>query len=162
MLQKPITKRTVLAVLPSDHDRAFLQSTFNPSSWELLFSRSLQEARTALLAPSIEVVVSEVSFSDGHCWQDLLHQIQKLESPPPLIVTDRLADEALWAEVLNLGGYDLLMKPFDALEVLRVVTMACRYREIQREPHTVLRKPPKPAANYTALVTEARSAVAGR
>ena len=161
MLQKPITRRTVLAVLPSDHDRALLQSIFNSSSWELLFSRSLPEARTALLAPSIEVVVSEVSFSDGHCWKDLLRQIQKLESPPPLIVTDRLADEALWAEVLNLGGYDLLMKPFDALEVLRVVTMACRYRENQREPRTVLRKPPTLTARDTLSATHARSAVVG-
>jgi hypothetical protein len=28
--------------------------------------------------------------------------------------------------VLNLGGYDLLMKPFTALEVSRVVQMAAR------------------------------------
>ena len=41
-----------------------------------------------------------------------------------LIVTDRLADERLWAEVLNLGGYDLLLKPFDPEEVLRVVNSA--------------------------------------
>jgi DNA-binding response OmpR family regulator len=27
----------------------------------------------------------------------------------------------LWAEVLNLGGYDVLSKPFDPVEVRRVV-----------------------------------------
>ncbi len=31
----------------------------------------------------------------------------------PLIVTDRLANEALWSEVLNLGGYDVVAKPFE-------------------------------------------------
>jgi hypothetical protein len=30
----------------------------------------------------------------------------------------------LWAEVLNLGGYDLLMKPFEEAEVYRVVGLA--------------------------------------
>ena len=49
--------------------------------------------------------------------------------PPQLIVADRLADDALWAEVLNLGGYDLLMTPFEPEEVLRVVSMAWDFRE---------------------------------
>jgi len=41
-----------------------------------------------------------------------------------VIVADRLADEALWTEALNLGCYDVLMTPFDAQKVLRVVAMA--------------------------------------
>ena len=41
-----------------------------------------------------------------------------------MIVTSRLADDRLWAEVLNLGGYDVLAKPFDASEVARVVGTA--------------------------------------
>jgi len=32
-----------------------------------------------------------------------------------------MADDALWAEVLNLGGYNVLAKPFDSREVFRVV-----------------------------------------
>jgi hypothetical protein len=32
----------------------------------------------------------------------------------------------LWAEVLNLGGYDVLLKPFDRAEVVRVAGMAWR------------------------------------
>ncbi len=39
-------------------------------------------------------------------------------------MTDRLADERLWSEVLNLGGYDVLLKPFEPGEVLRVVNSA--------------------------------------
>ena len=44
--------------------------------------------------------------------------------PPMFIVTSRLADDALWAEVLNVGGYDLLLKPFRAEEVIRMVHVA--------------------------------------
>jgi DNA-binding response OmpR family regulator len=42
-------------------------------------------------------------------------------------VTSRVADDSLWAEVLNLGAYDLLMKPFDLTEVFRVVSLAWRH-----------------------------------
>jgi hypothetical protein len=39
-------------------------------------------------------------------------------------VFSRLADESLWARVLNLGGFDVLMTPFEAEEVLRVTFAA--------------------------------------
>lgn len=41
-----------------------------------------------------------------------------------MIVASRLADERLWAEVLNVGGYDLLVKPFEKDEVAWVVGLA--------------------------------------
>jgi DNA-binding response OmpR family regulator len=89
------------------------------------FVHAFRETLTAL-SPLPGVVISEGRLSDGHCWKDLLLKLQKMEDPPPLIVADRLADERLWAEVLNLGGYDLLVIPFDAKEVLHVVNTACR------------------------------------
>jgi FixJ family two-component response regulator len=50
----------------------------------------------------------------------------------PVIVTSRLADDCLWAEVLNLGSYDLLMKPFDGEETVRVLAMAMRQAQNAR------------------------------
>ena len=41
-------------------------------------------------------------------------------------MTSRLADEHLWAEALNLGAYDLLAKPFDRMEAMRVLDAAWR------------------------------------
>jgi DNA-binding NtrC family response regulator len=69
------------------------------------------------------VVISDQRLADGD-WRDLLSDLQKEREGLPLIVSSRLADDRLWAEVLNLGGYDLLMKPFSATEVARVVRMA--------------------------------------
>jgi len=70
------------------------------------------------------VVVCEQVLADGD-WRDLLKDLQsEQQMPPPLIVLSKRADDRLWAEVLNLGGYDLLIKPFAAMEVSRVVKMA--------------------------------------
>ena len=71
------------------------------------------------------VVICEQNLPDG-TWQDLLGDLQSLSRPPMLIVCSLLADDRLWAEVLNIGGYDVLMKPFQAIEVARVVRMAAR------------------------------------
>jgi DNA-binding NtrC family response regulator len=69
------------------------------------------------------VVVCDHVLPDGD-WRDLLSDLQNVQHMPPLIVSSRLADDRLWAEVLNLGGYDLLTKPFAATEVSRVVKLA--------------------------------------
>ena len=42
-----------------------------------------------------------------------------------VIVTDKQADTRLWAEVLNLGAYDLLTQPYYEPEVRRILSNAC-------------------------------------
>jgi DNA-binding response OmpR family regulator len=69
------------------------------------------------------VVVCERDLPDGS-WKDVLDLTLALCNRPPVIVTSRLADECLWAEVLNLGGYDVLAKPLDEREVYRAVQLA--------------------------------------
>ena len=114
----------LLAVPACAEERNFLHKLFNASGWEIQLAQTFQEVLAAVRKKGVGVLLSECQFSDGHCWKDLLDEIRRLESPPMLIVTDRLADERLWAEVLNLGGYDLLLKPFEPEEVLRVVSSA--------------------------------------
>ncbi|HLK63929.1 MAG TPA: response regulator [Bryobacteraceae bacterium] len=92
---------------------------------------SLHGASSRLQALSVlrqyrpRVVICDQRLSDGD-WRDLLNDLQHQPGGPPLIVSSRLADDRLWAEVLNLGGYDLLTKPFVPSEVNRVVTMAAQ------------------------------------
>ena len=69
------------------------------------------------------LLICDERLEDGD-WKAILDAVMRVACPPRMIVTSRLADERLWAEVLNLGGYDLLAKPFDASEVVRVVGMA--------------------------------------
>jgi DNA-binding response OmpR family regulator len=69
-------------------------------------------------------------------WTDLLDQINILAKAPSLIVASRLADERLWAEALNLGAWDVLVRPFDPLELIRSVKLAWDHwhNEIQTTP----------------------------
>ena len=57
-----------------------------------------------------------------------------LRLAPPLVVTSRLADDYLWSEVLNLGGWDVLAKPFRQQEVLYVLDSACAFTKGLKKP----------------------------
>ena len=90
------------------------------------FARCDSAAAAAILLQKAkpDLVVCEQHLPDGS-WKDVLTACEKLETPPLVLVLSEGADERLWAEVLNLGGYDLLTRPFDRLEVSRVLGMAC-------------------------------------
>jgi DNA-binding response OmpR family regulator len=154
--EKPIANPTILAVFSGIEDRTSLVNIFVQSGWEVRFTCTLSETQAALRASPPGVILSDSRFSDGRGWSDMLNELQKLEDPPPLIVADRLADEHLWAEVLNLGAYDLLTKPFAPKEVLHAVSMACRRRESEqgmgrrRKPATPARHV-APAMKITAI-----------
>lgn len=79
------------------------------------------------------VVVCERDLGDGD-WKDVLEVTASLPNPPPVIVTSRLADEHLWAEVINLGGFDVLAKPLDKHEVSRVLNFAWEHWAAQAYP----------------------------
>ena len=80
---------------------------------------------TTLLKSGPNLVLCEKDLPDG-TWKDVFREAGGLDNPPPVVVVSRLADERLWAEVLNLGGFDVLLKPFEHSEVRRVMGMALR------------------------------------
>jgi len=113
----------VLAVSPSREDHRFLRRLLSAWKWVVHPAHSYAEAAELLSRHSMPVVICECELPDG-TWQDVLNLLNRLEQPALLIVTSAAADDFLWAEVLNLGGYDVLMKPFDPAEVMRVVHLA--------------------------------------
>src|SRR5438477_5001696 len=115
----------VLAVSPLGEDSPSLQRIFRPSRWRLVEAQTCRAAFRFLVDNTWPVIICEQDLSDGN-WKDLLQRTAFLANPPRLIVSNWHADEYLWAEVLNLGGYDVLAKPFDEEEVFRVVGFAWR------------------------------------
>ncbi|MGA2114025.1 MAG: response regulator [Bryobacteraceae bacterium] len=113
-------KLTVLSVSPQDEDHMCLQAIVSHSTWMLLTARDLESTVTMLRHHEIAVVVCERNLSPGR-WIDVLDHIDALPRSPSLIVTSETADDRLWAEVLNLGAWGVLAKPFDRTEVIRSV-----------------------------------------
>jgi hypothetical protein len=119
---------SVLLVSPHEEDFLSLGEILQNSATVLRLATNLGEARRAIDAAPPAAVIG-----DSRDWKDLLQLIQGMPSPPPLIVADRFANERLWGEVLNLGGYDLLTKPFAREEVLHVLKLACHRSQAIRQ-----------------------------
>lgn len=116
----------VLAILPSWEDQNSLSKIFWHSTWNLHHAEVLGHARLLVDEIGAGVVICDCTLADGR-WQDLLRELQRRPVAPSLIVASRQADDALWAEVLNLGGFDVLATPFQAQEVIRSVSLAWRH-----------------------------------
>ena len=116
----------VLSVSPQEDDHASLQRIVNHSNWTLFQANHLAAALKLLRQHDISVVLCEQDLNSA-TWLDLLDHLRELPNAPSLVVTSRSADERLWAEVLNLGAWDVLSKPFDRDEVLRSVGAAWRH-----------------------------------
>jgi DNA-binding response OmpR family regulator len=114
---------TVLVISPVEEDHLILRNLFSHSKWHVDGVSKWESARVHLTLHRTPVVICERDLPDGD-WKEVLTALSEFDDPPLLIITSRLADDYLWAEVLNLGGYDVLMKPFEPAEVFRVVSLA--------------------------------------
>jgi len=123
-----IAQTAALLVSGIEKDHEFLGQVFSQQGWRLYKTRTLESAMDLLSCSPVPVVMTERDLPLGN-WKDVLAAIQQLPQTPLLIVTDRLADEHLWAEVLNLGGYDVLSQPFQVTELLWVFGNAWRTGE---------------------------------
>jgi len=109
-------------------ERLLLREIFRNCGWRLFEASDRRQALQALERNPVRVVITETSLPSGD-WRKVLQDLRKLPVPPQLVVTSRLADDHLWAEVLNIGGFDVLARPLDRDEVERVVASASRHFE---------------------------------
>ena len=113
--------QVLAAASPSGREE--LRRILGHSRWTLREAATLAGARALLDEEPCVVVICEALLADGN-WRQLLDYTMELPMPPPLIVVARAADDYLWMEVLNRGGYNLLAIPIDEREVFRTVSMA--------------------------------------
>jgi len=120
-ISQPHTPTTVLAVSDHTEDLDLLEQTFRETNWRLCRAKCYREAVTILCRDRMPVVICHCCLPDGN-WKDILSQIADLPDAPRLIVASK--ERNLCAEVINLGGYDLLTTPFDQHEVIWAVGCA--------------------------------------
>ena len=144
---------TVLSYSPAENDHAVLEETFRQSSLTLYpncrlalhRSRKLASTIVAVREQSIPIVVCDL---DGHpeAWQEILRATRELSAPPCVIVTSRNADDRLWADLLNGGAFDLLSKPFDQSNVIRILHSAWVHWQNRHGHHEATRELHEPAS----------------
>src|SRR5579883_2036063 len=118
----------VSALLVGDFatDRLLLHDIFRTNRWRLFEARDRRRALECLGKNQVQVVLAESELPTWN-WKRILSDLRRISPAPQLVVTSRTADDYLWAEVLNVGGYDVLPQPLERDEVERVVAAARRH-----------------------------------
>ncbi|MCS7025236.1 MAG: hypothetical protein NZV14_10570 [Bryobacteraceae bacterium] len=121
----PTARTAVLVVTTDPEDLEELRAILPSSDWNLYSAFSVAEAREMLRHHSYPIIITEAGAT-GLMWKTMLGYVSsRLQPPSPkLIVASASADDQLWAEVLNQGGFNVLAKPYDAREVRWVLDQA--------------------------------------
>ncbi len=113
----------ILSISGDRSDHTALRRLVHGMHCRLVTARTCRRALRRLTRNRISIVVCERDLPDG-TWRNILDHTSACSERPFLIVTSRLADERLWAEVLNLGGFDVIAKPFNSREAGYVLQTA--------------------------------------
>jgi DNA-binding NtrC family response regulator len=128
-------KSGILFVSPSANDARSLAEILAGVAIKVRHAESLGVAREVLEREAFGAVLTESRLPDGN-WEDVVALVEKARPGTAVVVTDKLADARLWADVLDSGAYDLLAKPFYSREVQRILCNAVH------EPPRLLRVAP--------------------
>jgi len=115
-----VGRAAMVAAFERDEDQGELEKIIGPCEWKVIRSGTCAAAIDAVERSEPQIVVSGRTFPDGE-WKDIWDRLRARPNPPMFILASRLANESLWSEVLNLGGYDLLLKPLHPEEVVRTI-----------------------------------------
>lgn len=134
----PVTPRAdktaaVLTVSSLDRNRDQLRGVLQQSQFRVVEAGSVREALRQVSRKRIFAIICDSDLPDG-TFHKLLSETNGRAGSPLVIVTSANADEQLWGEVLNLGGYDVLAQPFDDVEIGRVTDAALRQWKLEAEP----------------------------
>jgi DNA-binding NtrC family response regulator len=114
----------VLFISPDSAQAENVTEMLRPATLGLDHAACLADARIMLAKHPYRVILTEAELPDA-VWTDVIDLTYDLGVFPAIIVTRLTADDVFWAEVLNLGAYDLLAQPFDEREVRRILANAC-------------------------------------
>jgi DNA-binding NtrC family response regulator len=74
----------------------------------------------------------------GGTWYEALGQVQLRDPDLPVVVICRTAGEREWIDVLDAGGFDLLVPPFEKFAVLAVLEQAVGSYEVRHQRSLML------------------------
>jgi DNA-binding NtrC family response regulator len=115
----------IKAMLVVDQERRLpLLDVLQSCDIEVLPVCNCDEARRMLeIEPLVQVVVTEARFRDGD-WRRVFEIVERGRRRIEVAVCSRMGDPRLWLDVLEQGGYDVLVEPFEHEEVRRIVEAA--------------------------------------
>jgi DNA-binding NtrC family response regulator len=124
----------VLVIMASGARRSQLSACLKALGLQPTEVEDCRHAGRALARRSpLKLVISDVDFRDGD-WRDALAAAQQRPGGVSFLVSTPFPDHGMWSEALWRGVHDLLVEPYSASELRRIVEGALRAQECNATP----------------------------
>jgi|ERR1035437_4519119 FixJ family two-component response regulator len=116
-------KIPLLIVTSHTEDVEELKSILRETPWELTDASHLEDPSAALKGAAVPILLFDRD-SAGACWQVTMRRLIKTRRGVCVVLLSSVADQYLWDEVVQHGGFDLLTRPFRKEQVLSTLMFA--------------------------------------
>jgi DNA-binding NtrC family response regulator len=116
-------KIPVLIVTSRAEDVAELNSILEGTPWELTNASRGEDVGAALKAASVPILLFDRDTA-SESWQKTMRDLIKLRRGACVVLLSNVADQYLWEEVVQHGGFELLSRPFRKELVLSTLVFA--------------------------------------
>jgi DNA-binding response OmpR family regulator len=160
--EQPSSAIDILTISDNPTLSVYLSGLFHRSGWTVAHARTWREGVSFLKTNRAAVALCEESLPDGF-WHETAAALRSLPDAPALIVIS--SDPSLVHEVLAVGGFDVLVRPLRAADVVWTVASAWhaamkRFGQSPGAPgdvrlnFVVAESPPVDCADVVQLVSE--------
>ena len=122
----PEGRLKILALSIFLQDRLLLERLGKQYNWELRFTNSPTEAFNWVSQSQFEIILCDRN-QPGYPWREVMDRLAKSSPRSCILLISPINDDYLWSDVLQWGGYDVLMRPLRAEVVLHLVNAAKRF-----------------------------------
>lgn len=117
---------TIVALVVEDQDRKLVADISRRHQWDVHFADTCEDALEASNELVVPVILCDRDLP-GTEWRDVVRSLASCPHRACVILISRVLDDYLWDEVGRKGGYDVLSKPLQEVDVVRAVKLASSY-----------------------------------
>ena len=116
----------LLSVLKAEREQNVICRIAKQFPWSLEFAQNGAHALQVLQAQCTEIVLFDIDLF-GADWKSDLRSVVASPSQPSVILVSTGVSDAVWEEVIECGGYDVLELPLQEVKTLMTVLHAWRF-----------------------------------
>ena len=140
-MNKKLVRAKIRAMLVMGSERRLpLLKVLESCGIKVLPVGDCNEARRILRnQPSVPVVITDSTLPDGD-WRRILDIVAQGSANVEVVVSLRLGEHAIWLDILEQGGYDVLVEPYQHEEIQRIVEAAAAKSHARAHAHGIRRR----------------------
>jgi DNA-binding response OmpR family regulator len=124
----------MLAVVSSPQDREAVSDCAQATGWKLTLLDTVDQAVSTAGSEPVALIIVDRDLSE-HDWRRSVRSLANTLSSPCVLLASSVVDPYLFQELVKHGGFDVVPKPIQSKELVRLGRLALAY---WRNRHTSL------------------------